>query len=158
MELTHIDEYGKAHMVNVGEKPDTLREAVAQAKIVMKPETLGRILDNDMKKGDVFACARIAGIMAAKRTGELIPLCHSLPIDAVEIEFRTEGDSRVLIRSAVHCRYHTGVEMEALTAASIAALTIYDMCKAVDRGMEIQDVMLLKKSGGKSGCYERNDP
>ncbi len=155
MELSHIDESGKARMVNVSEKADTLREAVAQAKVRMKPETLQLILENGIKKGDVFACARIAGILAAKRTDELIPLCHPLPIDAVNVELSARGDDTVYIRASAQCRYHTGVEMEALTAASVAALTIYDMCKAVDRGMCIEDVMLLKKTGGKSGTYER---
>ena len=155
MQLSHIDESGNSRMVNVSAKPDSLREAVAQAKVQMKPETLRLILENGMKKGDVFACARIAGIFAAKRTGELIPLCHPLPIDAVDIELMPCGEDTVYIRTSVQCRYHTGVEMEALSAASVAALTIYDMCKAVDRGMIISDVMLLKKSGGKSGLYER---
>ena len=153
--LTHVDEKGRARMVDVGAKPDTKRRAVAQAVVIMKPETLNMITAGQMPKGDVFACARIAGIMAAKRTPDLIPMCHPLPLDSVSVELTPEGENRVLVIATVSCIYHTGVEMEALTACSVAALTVYDMCKAVDRGMEIGSVMLLEKSGGKSGDFKR---
>ena len=154
--LTHVDEKGRARMVDVGDKPDTKRRAVAQAVVTMKPETLRLICSGKMPKGDVFACARIAGIMAAKRTHELIPMCHPLPLDSVTVELTALEPDRVRIEATVSCFWHTGVEMEALTACSVAALTVYDMCKAVDRGMEIGSVMLLEKSGGKSGTYTRN--
>lgn len=153
--LTHLDEKGQARMVDVGAKADSKRRAVAQAVVTMQPATLAMITAGEMPKGDVFACARIAGIMAAKRTWELIPMCHPLPIDAVKVELVPLGTNQVRIEAEVTCTYHTGVEMEALTACSVAALTIYDMCKAVDRGMEIGQVHLLHKSGGKSGIYER---
>jgi len=155
--LTHIDETGAARMVDVGGKENTRREATAQAEVHMKPETLRMIVSGEAPKGDVFACARIAGIMAAKRTGELIPMCHPLPLDSVKVELIPKGENTVVITAKVACFWHTGVEMEALTAASTAALTIYDMCKAVDRGMEIQNVYLLKKSGGKSGVFAREE-
>jgi cyclic pyranopterin phosphate synthase len=142
-------------MVDVGEKAATKREAVAQAVVTMKAETRALIAAGGVPKGDVFAAARIAGIMAAKQTSALIPLCHPLPLDAVTVEVTPKGENQVYIRSIVRCTYHTGVEMEALTGAAVAALTIYDMCKAVDRGMVIGDIMLLKKSGGKSGTFER---
>ncbi len=153
--LSHIDEKGQARMVDVGAKADSKRRAVAEAIIKMKPETLALIAGGQMPKGDVFACARIAGIMAAKRTWELIPMCHPLPLDAVRVELAPLGTDRVRIEAEVSCTYHTGVEMEALTACSVAALAVYDMCKAVDRGMEIVRVCLLHKSGGKSGIYQR---
>ena len=153
--LTHVDEQGRARMVDVGDKPDTKRRAIAQAVVTMKPETLQLICAGEMPKGDVFACARIAGIMAAKRTHELIPMCHPLPLDSVSIELTALEPDRVRIVATVSCIWHTGVEMEALTACSVAALTVYDMCKAVDRGMEIGSVMLLEKSGGKSGTFIR---
>ena len=153
--LSHIDEKGQARMVDVGAKADSKRRAVAQAIVKMKPETLAMITTGQMPKGDVFACARIAGIMAAKRTWELIPMCHPLPLDAVRVELAPLGTDRVRIEAEVSCTYHTGVEMEALTACSVAALTVYDMCKAVERGMEIGQVCLLHKSGGKSGVYQR---
>ncbi len=153
--LTHVDEQGRARMVDVGDKPDTKRRAVAQAVVTMKPDTLAMIAAGRMPKGDVFACARIAGIMAAKRTSDLIPMCHPLPLDSVQVELTPEGSDKVRIVAEVTCIYHTGVEMEALTACSVAALTVYDMCKAVDREMEIGSVMLLEKSGGKSGDFKR---
>lgn len=156
MELTHLDEKGAARMVDVGEKRVTRRVAQAQALISMQKETLQKIVDGNMPKGDVFACARIAGIMAAKRTHELIPMCHPLPIDSVEIELGPVDETRVRIVSTLQCTYKTGIEMEALTAASVAALTVYDMCKAIDRGMRIDAVMLLNKSGGKSGEFVRD--
>ena len=155
MKLTHIDETGAARMVDVGGKENTRREAVARAELRMQPETLRMIVSGETPKGDVFACARIAGIMAAKRTSELIPMCHPLLLDSVKVELVPQGGDTVIVTAKVACFWHTGVEMEALTAASVAALTVYDMCKAVDRGMEIRNVCLLKKSGGKSGVYER---
>lgn len=155
MSLTHIDDNGAARMVDVGEKEVTRRSALAQAVVSMQPETLSLILSGGMPKGDVFACARIAGIMAAKRTWELIPMCHPLPIEGIEMEITPISDTDVRIVSTLRCTHKTGIEMEALTAASVAALTLYDMCKAVDRGMVIRDVMLLRKSGGKSGDFCR---
>lgn len=155
MSLTHIDDNGAARMVDVGEKEVTRRSASAQAVVSMQPETLSLILSGGMPKGDVFACARIAGIMAAKRTWELIPMCHPLPIEGIEMEITPISDTDVRIVSTLRCTHKTGIEMEALTAASVAALTLYDMCKAVDRGMVIRDVMLLSKSGGKSGDFCR---
>lgn len=155
MSLTHIDDNGAARMVDVGEKEVTRRSASAQAVVSMQPQTLSLILSGGMPKGDVFACARIAGIMAAKRTWELIPMCHPLPIEGIEIEITPISDTDVRIVSTLRCTHKTGIEMEALTAASVAALTLYDMCKAVDRGMVIRDIMLLRKSGGKSGDFCR---
>jgi cyclic pyranopterin phosphate synthase len=155
MELTHLDDEGQALMVDVGGKDVTERAAVAEAQVKMKPETLELILAGNMKKGDVFASARIAGIMAAKRTPDLIPLCHPIPLTSAAVEVTPLPPDTVKITATVKCRYTTGVEMEALTAASVAALTIYDMCKAVDRGMEILHVRLLSKSGGRSGEYYR---
>lgn len=157
MELTHLDKNGSARMVDVGDKNNTQREALAQAVVTMREETLNLIVSGNIPKGDVFSCARIAGIMAAKRTYELIPMCHPLPIDSIKIDIAAEGPKRVRIVSKVKCTYHTGVEMEALTAVSVAALTIYDMCKAVDKTMEIGEIILLKKSGGKSGDYIREN-
>lgn len=155
MSLTHIDDNGAARMVDVGEKEVTRRSASAQAVVSMQPQTLSLILSGGMPKGDVFACARIAGIMAAKRTWELIPMCHPLPIEGIEMEITPISDTDVRIVSTLRCTHKTGIEMEALTAASVAALTLYDMCKAIDRGMVIRDVMLLRKSGGKSGDFCR---
>ena len=155
MELTHIDEKGAARMVDVGDKDYTKRTAVAQAVVTMKAETLKLIKDGNIKKGDVFSCARIAGIMAAKRTPELIPMCHPLPLEKITVDIEPINLNQVRIVSTVSCTYKTGVEMEALTAANVAALTIYDMCKAVDRGMEISDCFLLHKDGGKSGTFDR---
>lgn len=155
MSLTHIDDNGAARMVDVGEKEVTRRSASAQAVVSMQPQTLSLILSGGTPKGDVFACARIAGIMAAKRTWELIPMCHPLPIEGIEMEITPISDTDVRIVSTLRCTHKTGIEMEALTAASVAALTLYDMCKAVDRGMVIRDVMLLRKSGGKSGDFCR---
>ncbi|MGM9613645.1 MAG: cyclic pyranopterin monophosphate synthase MoaC [Butyricicoccus sp.] len=154
MELTHLDQNGAVHMVDVGEKQVTRRAASAQAVITMQPETLRRIVEGEMPKGDVFACARVAGIMAAKRTSDLIPMCHPLPIDGAEIDITPISETRVRVVSTLRCTHKTGIEMEALTAASVAALTIYDMCKAIDRGMRIDQVLLLHKAGGKSGTYQ----
>ncbi|MDO5784214.1 MAG: cyclic pyranopterin monophosphate synthase MoaC [Eubacteriales bacterium] len=153
MELTHLDEQGAAHMVDVGAKEITQRTASAQAVVTMKPETLRMITDGSAPKGDVFACARIAGIMAAKKTSDLIPMCHPIPLDSVKIEIEPISETKIRLVSILRCTHKTGIEMEALTAVSIAALTIYDMCKAVDRGMRIDEVLLLHKSGGKSGEY-----
>ncbi|TVS16836.1 MAG: cyclic pyranopterin monophosphate synthase MoaC [Gammaproteobacteria bacterium] len=154
--LTHLDDAGRARMVDVSEKPVSRREAVARACVRMAPETLARIQEGDVAKGDVLAVARIAGIQAAKRTGDLIPLCHPLPLSAANVSFRAEPEAGVLwveARCVIDAR--TGVEMEALTAVSIAALTVYDMCKAADRGMSIERVELLEKHGGRSGSWVR---
>jgi|TARA_B110000438_G_scaffold38423_1_gene38179 cyclic pyranopterin phosphate synthase len=156
-QLTHLDSSGSARMVDVSTKDITTREATAQSKVFLKKETLELITQGNIPKGDVFASARIAGIMAAKETHRLIPLCHPLPITAVTIEINADNSAdepNIIIAATVRVNSQTGVEMEALTAASIAALTIYDMCKAVDRGMTISDVKLLKKSGGRSGSYQ----
>ena len=155
-ELTHFDKDGKAIMVDVGKKPLTHREAVAEGKVRMKPETLQQILAQRIRKGDVFSIARLAGIMAAKQTSSLIPLCHPLPLSAVEIDFDSDPQrGQVTILATTKVTGQTGVEMEALTAVSVAALTIYDMCKAIDREMVIEKICLLKKSGGKSGTFTR---
>jgi cyclic pyranopterin phosphate synthase len=154
--LTHLDDQGAARMVDVGGKAVTERVAVAGAAISMQPETLALLQQGGHKKGDVLAVARIAGIQGAKKCADLIPLCHSLMLNAVDVEFTlSEDDSQVRIKATCKVSGKTGVEMEALTAASVAALTIYDMCKAVDRGMEIQSVVLLEKEGGKSGVWHR---
>ena len=155
MELSHTDEQGNARMVDVSAKGDTLRKAIASAFIRMQPETLALIQSGGIAKGDVFATVRIAGIMAAKRTPELIPLCHPIPLTFVGVELVPEQPDGVCIIATVEAMTKTGVEMEALTAASVAALTVYDMCKAVDRGMQIERVQLEHKSGGKSGTYQR---
>jgi cyclic pyranopterin phosphate synthase len=156
-DLTHFNAAGEARMVDVGAKPDTDRQAVAAGCIHMQPDTLARIRAGDHKKGDVLGVARIAGIMAAKRTADLIPLCHPLPLTRVELELWTEAvPPAVHARATVATRGPTGVEMEALTAVQIALLTVYDMCKAVDRGMTMDQVRLLEKSGGKSGHWARD--
>lgn len=154
-ELTHLDEHGAARMVDVSGKTDTAREARAEAYIRMQPETLARILDGTHPKGDVLAVARVAGIMAAKKTHELIPLCHALNLSGVSISMEPQT-ARCGIRIEVCCRLTgaTGVEMEALTAATVTALTLYDMCKAVDKGMLIEQVRLLEKRGGRSGHWQ----
>ena len=152
--LTHFDAHGQAHMVDVAAKASTHRIAIAQGRISMAPATLAIILQGSAKKGDVLGIARIAGIMAAKKTSELIPLCHPLALTRVAVEFSSsETDSCILCSAAAETIGPTGVEMEALTAVQIALLTIYDMCKAVDRGMTITDVKLLEKHGGKSGSF-----
>ena len=156
--LTHLDESGAAHMVDVTSKEASERVAVAQASITMQPETLRLIIAGGHKKGDVFAVARIAGIQAAKRCSDLIPLCHPLLLTAVDVQFDTDPASNsVHIIASCKLAGQTGVEMEALTAASVAALTIYDMCKGVDRGMVISSVQLQEKRGGKSGVWLRQD-
>ena len=157
-ELTHFDKDGQAIMVDVGEKPLTFREAIAGGEVQMQPETLQQILTQQIKKGDVFSVARLAGIMAAKQTSSLIPLCHPLPLSAVIIDFNSDPQrGRVTISATAKVTGQTGVEMEALTAVSVAALTIYDMCKAIDREMVIEEICLLKKSGGKSGTFIRKN-
>lgn len=150
--LTHLDESGAAHMVDVGGKPATARRAVAEGRIAMRPETLEAIRAGNAPKGDVLGTARIAGIMAAKRTGELIPLCHPLGLEAVNLEFDYE-ESAIRATATASLTGKTGVEMEAMTAVSIALLTIYDMAKALDKGMVIAGVRLIAKSGGKSGDW-----
>jgi cyclic pyranopterin phosphate synthase len=153
-ELTHFDARGQAHMVDVGQKAETQRSATAAGRVVMQPETLRRIVEGSAAKGDVLAVARIAAIQAAKRTSDLIPLCHPLPLTRVSVDFVVDRDA-----SAVECTAtaetfgRTGVEMEALTAVSVGLLTIYDMCKAIDRGMRFENVRLLEKKGGKSGHW-----
>jgi cyclic pyranopterin phosphate synthase len=155
-ELTHLDAQGRAHMVDVGAKAETEREAVAAGRVLMQPETLRLLRAGDLPKGDVLGTARVAGIMAAKRTWELIPLCHQLQLTKVSVEFEfDETASAVEITAAVRCKGQTGVEMEALTAVSVAALTIYDMAKAVERGMVITEIRLLEKRGGKTGEWRR---
>ena len=154
MALTHTDARGKASMVDVGEKDSTRREARAEALIYMKPQTLALVQDNGLKKGDVLAVARIAGIQAAKQCGNLIPLCHPLMLSFIGVELEVQpGQNRIRIETCCRLSGKTGVEMEALTAASVAALTIYDMCKAADKDMCIEGVRVLEKSGGKSGHY-----
>ncbi len=157
-QLTHLDERGQAAMVDVGEKAVTTRTAVAAGEVRMAPATLAAIRDGAAPKGDVLAAARIAGIQAAKRTPELIPLCHTLLLTKVAVEFTIdEAASRVSITATVRCNGQTGVEMEALTAVSVAALTIYDMAKALDKAMVIENIRLLEKAGGKSGDWRRED-
>jgi len=154
-DLTHFDERGASRMVDVSAKAATLRVARASGVVRMEPETLAMIADRRVAKGDVFEVARLAGIMAAKRTGDLIPLCHPLGLDSVEIQITPSDPTTLRIEATVKLLGRTGVEMEALTAVSIAALTVYDMCKAVDRGMVIDRVCLEEKSGGRSGTYTR---
>ena len=152
--LSHFDESGQARMVDVGEKAVTERQAIAGGQIGMKPETLRLITEGHVGKGDVLAVARLSGIMAAKRTSELIPLCHPLSLTSINIDFSPDSDaSAITILAAIKAKDRTGVEMEALVAVSTAALTIYDMCKSYDRGMIISDIRLLEKGGGKSGDY-----
>ncbi len=153
--LTHFDDKGAARMVDVAQKPATPRVAVARGAVRMAPETLRLVRDGRARKGDVFGVARLAGIMAAKRTADLIPLCHPLALTSVELDLSTdEPGSRVLIEARVGVQGPTGVEMEALTAVSVAALTVYDMLKAADRGMVIEDIRVVLKDGGRSGRYE----
>jgi len=154
-ELSHVKPDGEARMVDVGQKADTAREAVARGKVLMKPSTLEQIKANQMKKGDVLAVARVAGIMAAKKTPDLIPLCHTILIDSVTVEFDLSGSNWLGITTRANSTGKTGVEMEALVAASVSALTIYDMCKAVDKDMTITEIYLESKTGGKSGSYRR---
>jgi cyclic pyranopterin monophosphate synthase len=154
-ELTHFDEAGQAHMVDVSAKPVTSREAVAEALVIMQPATLDLVKAGSAKKGDVLGVARLAGIMGAKKTSELIPLCHPLPITRVAVDLEPDDTlPGVRIRATVKTSGQTGVEMEALTAASTAALTVYDMLKAAEKAMRIEGIRLLSKTGGKSGTYE----
>lgn len=158
MSFTHFDKEGRAKMVDVSMKAETLREAIVTASVQMKAETLRLILDKSIAKGDVLNTARIAGIMAAKRCSDLIPLCHPVSLTSVEIFFNPdESNNTIAIEVRVKSKGQTGVEMEALTAASAASLTIYDMCKAVDRGIVISDIMLQEKKGGKSGFWKRQE-
>jgi cyclic pyranopterin phosphate synthase len=152
--LSHIDDSGQARMVDVGRKPESERVAVARGAVVMRPDTLKLIIEGNVKKGDVLSVAQLAGVMAAKRTSGLIPLCHPLSLNHVEVNCRPNpAESRVDIEATVRVNGKTGVEMEALTAVSVAALTVYDMAKAVDRGMRLTDIRLMAKSGGQSGDY-----
>jgi len=154
--LTHLDRRGRVRMVDVGEKPVTRREALARGAVKMEPATLDAIVGGQLKKGEALAAARLAGIMAAKRTHELIPLCHQIPLEVVEIEFRPDPDRATLhIQARAATMARTGVEMEALVALSVAALTIYDMAKAIDRAMTIDAIRLVGKSGGRSGTFKR---
>jgi len=158
-DLTHFDSRGQAHMVDVGEKAETARVAVAIGRIVMQPATLTRILEGTARKGDVLGVARIAAIQGAKRTSDLIPLCHPIALTRVTVEFEVQEDLHAVECTATaECHGRTGVEMEALTAASVGLLTIYDMCKAIDRGMCIESVRLLEKKGGKSGHWQATEP
>ena len=154
-DFTHFDDQGKARMVDVSAKAESDRVATAKGSVLMMPETLARIMEGDVKKGNVLGVARLAGIMAAKRTADLVPLCHPLPLTSVSVDLVCDPDrSAVDIIATCRTTGRTGVEMEALTAVSVAALTVYDMCKAVDRGMRFTDIRLSRKSGGKSGTYE----
>ncbi len=155
-ELTHFNAAGEAHMVDVGEKASTTREGVADGRIYMEAETLKKIMEGSHKKGDVLGIARTAGIMGSKKTPDLVPLCHPIMITSVDVELMPEPEKNaVYCKAVVRCNGQTGVEMETITAVQVALLTIYDMCKAVDRGMVISDVGLLSKSGGKSGTWRR---
>jgi cyclic pyranopterin phosphate synthase len=156
-ELTHFDEHGASRMVDTSDKEETARVARATGRVRLAPATLALLRDKDLAKGDVLEVARLAGIMAAKRTSDLIPLCHPLPISAVAIDFTFASADLLEIVATVKVFARTGVEMEALTAASVAALTVYDMCKAVDRGMVIERIRLEEKSGGRSGTFQRAD-
>lgn len=151
--LTHLNAQGEAHIVDIGDKAITRRRAVAGARLSGQPETIAAILGGSLKKGDALAVARIAGIMAAKKTSELIPLCHPIPLTKVTVDISTDGDTAIRIEATAETTGQTGVEMEALVAASTAALTLYDMAKAIDRAMVVSDLRLLEKSGGKSGDY-----
>jgi cyclic pyranopterin monophosphate synthase len=156
-ELTHFDEHGASRMVDTSGKPETLRQARASGLVRMAPATAALIRDRALAKGDVLEVARLAGILAAKRTGDLIPLCHPLPITSAALDFAFAGDGELHIEATVRVFGRTGVEMEALTAVSVAALTVYDMCKAVDRTLTIERVRLEEKSGGRSGTFRRGD-
>ncbi len=154
--LTHFDATGRAVMVDVTDKPDSQRAATARARVVMQPETLAVVVAGTAKKGDVLGTARLAGIMAAKRTADLIPLCHPIPITSVTLELEATEGGAVEISATVRTTGRTGVEMEALTAVSVAALTVYDMCKAIDRGMRIEAVRVVHKEGGASGAFRQD--
>ncbi len=157
-EFTHFNEEGRAKMVDVSEKPETFRTAIAMSSITVSEEIYDKITNNEMKKGDVLAVAQVAGIMAAKKTWEIIPMCHPIPLTGINITFSWEAsgeDKTLFIEVSVKTKGNTGVEMEALTAASVCALTVYDMCKAVDKGMVIGQTYLLEKTGGKNGDFKR---
>ncbi len=154
MDLSHINEQGRARMVDVTDKQSTVRIATARGNVKVNSDTMALIRSGGMKKGDVLAVAQVAGIMAAKKTADIIPMCHPLRLSSVDINFELT-DTEIIIQATVKCKESTGVEMEALTAVSTAALTIYDMCKAVQRDIEITDIRLMYKSGGKSGVFER---
>ena len=156
-EFTHLDKDGRVKMVDVSEKDITQRKAIAGGEIIMKPSTLRMIKEGNIKKGAVLETARIAGVMGAKKTSELIPMCHPLLLSSIKVDFDIDFEDKIKIKAEVKNSGQTGVEMEALTAVNTAALTIYDMCKAVDRSMTINDLKLLYKSGGKSGTYERKE-
>jgi cyclic pyranopterin phosphate synthase len=156
-DLTHFDEQGASRMVDTSGKPETLREARASGLVRMAPATAALVRDRGLSKGDVTEVARLAGIMAAKRTGDLIPLCHPLPLTGVTVDFAWEADDLLRIEATVRVFGRTGVEMEALTAVSVAALTVYDMCKSVDRAMTVERIRLEEKSGGKTGTFRRGD-
>ncbi|WEJ56647.1 cyclic pyranopterin monophosphate synthase MoaC [Devosia sp. FJ2-5-3] len=153
--LTHLDAKGQAHIVDIGEKAVTRRRAVAQARLTGEAETIATIMGGSLQKGDALAVARIAGIMAAKKTSELIPLCHPIPLTKVSVEIERDGEATIFILATAETTGQTGVEMEALVAASTAALTLYDMAKAIDRAMVVTDMCLVEKSGGKSGDFRR---
>ncbi len=158
-DLTHLDEHGRARMVDVGVKPVTERAAIARAVVRMSPETAAAVQRGDAPKGDVLGTARLAGVMAAKRTDELIPLCHSLPLSFADVEAEIDAVAgTVTLVAEARTQAQTGVEMEALTAASVAALTVYDMVKGLEKGVEIAEVVLLRKTGGRSGDWQRADP
>ncbi len=156
-ELTHLDESGHAHMVEVGDKAITRREAIAEGCITLSTDAFQAILDGTVPKGDVLAVARIAGIGAAKRTSDLVPLCHPIPLTGVKVELTPEAPATVRVRARVRCDWRTGVEMEALTAVSAALLTVYDMVKAIDKGPELGGIRLLEKRGGRSGTWVRRE-
>jgi cyclic pyranopterin phosphate synthase len=156
-DLTHFDEHGASRMVDTSDKAETLRQARASGLVRLAPATVALIRDRGLAKGDVLEVARLAGIMAAKRTSDLIPLCHPLPLTGVQVDFRFEGDTILRIEATARVFGRTGVEMEALTAVSAAALTVYDMCKAVDRTITIELMRLEEKSGGRSGTFQRTD-
>lgn len=155
--FSHLNEAGEANMVDVSGKETTVRRAVAEGRLRMAPATLREILEGSLAKGDVLAVARIAGIQGAKRCADLIPLCHPLPLSQVSVRFETDGDDGLRIEAECRVTGRTGVEMEALTAVSVAALTVYDMCKAADKGMEIENIRLARKEGGRSGTWARRD-
>ena len=156
-ELSHFDEHGASRMVDTSTKPESLREARASGQVRMDPITLRRIREGGLSKGNVLEVARLAGIMAAKRTGELIPLCHPLPITSAKVDFSFEGDDLLHIEATVRIVARTGVEMEALTAVTVAALTVYDMCKSIDKQMTIEQIRLEEKSGGRLGTFQREE-
>jgi cyclic pyranopterin phosphate synthase len=155
--MRHLNERGEAHMVDISAKGETVREATAQSTVRLTPELLQKVLDSNLPKGDVLATARIAGVMAAKKTADLIPMCHPLPLSKVEVEISPQEPDSLIVLATCRCTGRTGVEMEALTAASIAALTLYDMCKSESKGIVIESTRLLHKSGGKSGDWHASN-